>query len=77
MKTFRKSSNQKEVINIKHVLAWLNTVAVAIILTTVLAFSGVYFTTLLFVVIIAEAVTYNLTKYVYGTLKKTDSNGNC
>ncbi len=72
MKTFRKSSNQKEVINIKHVLPWLNTVAVAIILTTVLAFSGVYFTTLLFVVIIAEAVTYNLTKYVYDTLKKTE-----
>ncbi|EGQ3964494.1 hypothetical protein GH117_12025 [Staphylococcus pseudintermedius] len=59
-------------INIKHVLAWLNTVAVAIILTTVLAFSGVYFTTLLFIVILAEAVTYNLTKYVYDILKKTE-----
>ncbi|MDU9332532.1 hypothetical protein [Staphylococcus pseudintermedius] len=56
----------------KHTLAIFMTVAVAIILTTVLAFSGVYFTTLLFVVIIAEAVTYNLTKYVYGTLKKTE-----
>ncbi|MDF0150508.1 hypothetical protein O0K53_00005, partial [Staphylococcus pseudintermedius] len=65
MKTFRKSSNQKEVINIKHTLAIFMTVAVAIILTTVLAFSGVYFTTILFVVILAEAVTYNLTKYVY------------
>ncbi|HDV6074402.1 TPA: hypothetical protein RJJ83_001236 [Staphylococcus pseudintermedius] len=59
-------------INIKHVLAWLNTVAVAIILTTVLAFSGVYFTTLLFVVIIAEAVTYNGTKAIYEVLKKTE-----
>lgn len=59
-------------INIKHVLAWLNTVAVAIILTTVLAFSGVYFTTLLFIVIFAEAVTYNLTKQVYEVLKKTE-----
>ncbi|QDX63463.1 hypothetical protein DRC71_12815 [Staphylococcus pseudintermedius] len=57
-------------INIKHVLAWLNTVAVAIILITVLAFSGVYFTTLLFVVIIAEAVTYNGTKAIYEALKK-------
>ncbi|EGQ4310931.1 hypothetical protein RT970_000668 [Staphylococcus pseudintermedius] len=61
----------------QYLIAWFNTVAVAIILTTVLAFSGVYLTTLLFVVIIAEAVTYNLTKYVYDTLKKTDSNGNC
>ncbi|EGQ4324874.1 hypothetical protein EQ488_04235 [Staphylococcus pseudintermedius] len=61
----------------KHTLAIFMTVAVAIILTTVLAFSGVYFTTILFVVILAEAVTYNLTKYVYDTLKKTDSNGNC
>ncbi|MBM0379441.1 hypothetical protein DD873_12780 [Staphylococcus pseudintermedius] len=70
MKTFRKSSNQKEVINIKHVLAWFNTVAVAIILTTVLAFSGMYFTTILFVVILAEAVTYNGTKAVLRSIKK-------
>ncbi|PCF79262.1 hypothetical protein B4W69_13375 [Staphylococcus delphini] len=62
----------KEVINIKHTLAIFNTVAVAIVLTTVLAFSGVYFTTLLFIVILAEALTYNLTKYVYDTLKKTE-----
>ncbi|EKI4463807.1 TPA: hypothetical protein REW47_000792 [Staphylococcus pseudintermedius] len=61
----------------KRILAIFSTVAVAIVLTTVLAFSGVYLTTLLFVVIIAEAVTYNLTKYVYDALKKTDSNGNC
>ncbi|EGQ1284408.1 hypothetical protein GA161_04000 [Staphylococcus pseudintermedius] len=58
-------------INIKHTLAIFMTVSVAIVLTTVLAFAGVYFTTLLFIVILAEAVTYNLTKYVYGTLKKT------
>ncbi|EOD7345132.1 hypothetical protein ACJZA1_000135 [Staphylococcus pseudintermedius] len=56
----------------KRTLAIFSTVAVAIVLTTVLAFSGVYLTTLLFVVIIAEAVTYNLTKYVYDTLKKTE-----
>lgn len=61
----------------KHTLAIFNTIAVAIVLTTVLAFAGVYFTTLLFIVILAEAVTYNLTKYVYDALKKTDSNGNC
>ncbi|EHL7194192.1 TPA: hypothetical protein ACJI4S_001726 [Staphylococcus pseudintermedius] len=56
----------------QYLIAWFNTVSVAIVLTTVLAFSGVYFTTLLFIVILAEAVTYNLTKYVYGTLKKTE-----
>ncbi|EGQ1277989.1 hypothetical protein FD598_01345 [Staphylococcus pseudintermedius] len=60
----------------KHTLAIFMTVAVAIILTTVLAFSGVYFTTILFVVILAEAVTYNLTKYVYDTLKKTETCAN-
>ncbi|WP_019166713.1 hypothetical protein [Staphylococcus delphini] len=54
----------------KHTLAIFMTVSVAIVLTTILAFSGVYFTTLLFIVILAEAVTYNLTKYVYDTLKK-------
>ncbi|HGH0901881.1 TPA: hypothetical protein ACJHIR_001386 [Staphylococcus pseudintermedius] len=56
----------------KHTLAIFMTVAVAIVLTTVLAFAGVYFTTLLFIVILAEAVTYNLTKYVYEALKKTE-----
>ncbi|EJL1770562.1 TPA: hypothetical protein LQO20_001165 [Staphylococcus pseudintermedius] len=56
----------------KHTLAIFMTVAVAIVLTTILAFAGVYFTTILFVVILAEAVTYNLTKYVYDTLKKTE-----
>ncbi|HEC2174261.1 TPA: hypothetical protein R1915_002389 [Staphylococcus delphini] len=61
----------------KHTLAIFMTAAVAIVLTTILAFAGVYFTTILFIVILAEAVTYNLTKYVYDTLKKTDSNGNC
>ncbi|MBP0044990.1 hypothetical protein J8H63_00225 [Staphylococcus chromogenes] len=49
------------------------TVAVAIILTTILAFAGVYFTTLLFIVILAEALTYHLTKHVVNTLKKTAS----
>ncbi|GAB0269278.1 hypothetical protein JPSP24_24240 [Staphylococcus pseudintermedius] len=56
----------------KHTLAIFMTVAVAIVLTTVLAFAGVYFTTLLFVVIIAEAVTYNGTKAIYEALKKTE-----
>ncbi|EGQ0386380.1 TPA: hypothetical protein RJJ70_000578 [Staphylococcus pseudintermedius] len=60
----------------KHTLAIFMTVSVAIVLTTVLAFSGVYFTTLLFIVILAEAVTYNLTKYVYDTLKKTETCAN-
>ncbi|EKI4610886.1 hypothetical protein PCV59_001075 [Staphylococcus pseudintermedius] len=61
----------------KHTLAIFMTAAVAIVLTTILAFAGVYFTTLLFIVILAEVLTYNLTKYVYDALKKTDSNGNC
>ncbi|WP_462130154.1 hypothetical protein LPB15_02820 [Staphylococcus pseudintermedius] len=56
----------------QYLIAWFNTVAVAIILTTVLAFSGVYFTTILFVVILAEAVTYNGTKAIYEALKKTE-----
>ncbi|HEC2213171.1 TPA: hypothetical protein R1943_002395, partial [Staphylococcus delphini] len=55
----------------KHTLAIFNTIAVAIVLTTVLSFSGVYFTTLLFIVILAEAVTYNGTKAIYEALKKT------
>lgn len=56
----------------KHTLAIFNTVAIAIILTTVLAFAEVYFTTLLFIVILVEVLTYNLTKYVYDAIKKTE-----
>ncbi|HGH5526203.1 hypothetical protein ACEUUL_01810 [Staphylococcus pseudintermedius] len=56
----------------KNTLAIFNTIAVAIVLTTVLAFAGVYFTTLLFIVILAEAVTYNGTKAIYEALKKTE-----
>ncbi|ENO7313224.1 hypothetical protein ACB367_001703 [Staphylococcus pseudintermedius] len=61
----------------QYLIAWFNTVAVAIVLTTILAFAGVYFTTILFVVILAEVLTYNGTKVIYEALKKTDSNGNC
>ncbi|MBT2834296.1 hypothetical protein [Staphylococcus coagulans] len=60
----------------KNVIALFMTVAIAFILGTVLVFAGVYFTTILFVVIIAEALTYNLTKYVYDTLKKTETCAN-
>ncbi|GAB0275095.1 hypothetical protein [Staphylococcus pseudintermedius] len=56
----------------QYLIAWFNTVAVAIILTTILAFAGMYFTTLLFIVILAEAVTYNGTKAIYEALKKTE-----
>ncbi|HCT0444510.1 hypothetical protein O0B34_00465 [Staphylococcus pseudintermedius] len=56
----------------QYLIAWFNTVAVAIVLTTILAFGGVYFTTILFVVILAEAVTYNGTKAIYEALKKTE-----
>ncbi|EJJ6363185.1 hypothetical protein NJG99_002546 [Staphylococcus pseudintermedius] len=61
----------------QYLIAWFNTVAVAIVLTTILALAGVYFTTILFVVILAEVLTYNGTKAIYEALKKTDSNGNC
>ncbi|EGQ4398320.1 hypothetical protein ACSN5W_001029 [Staphylococcus pseudintermedius] len=61
----------------QYLIAWFNTVAVAIVLTTILAFAGVYFTTILFVVILVEVLTYNGTKAIYEVLKKTDSNGNC
>ncbi|WP_152162898.1 hypothetical protein [Staphylococcus pseudintermedius] len=61
----------------QYLIAWFNTVAVAIVLTTILAFAGVYFTTILFVVILAEVLTYNGTKAIHEALKKTDSNGNC
>ncbi|EJG1225612.1 hypothetical protein CXQ67_RS05925 [Staphylococcus pseudintermedius] len=61
----------------QYLIAWFNTVAVAIVLTTILAFAGVYFTTILFVVILAEVLTYNGTKAICEALKKTDSNGNC
>ncbi|MTV20677.1 hypothetical protein [Staphylococcus delphini] len=57
---------------LKHTLAIFMTVSVAIVLTTILAFAGVYFTTILFVVIVAEAVTYNGTKAIYEALKKTE-----
>ncbi|HGH0810060.1 TPA: hypothetical protein ACJHH0_000621 [Staphylococcus pseudintermedius] len=56
----------------QYLIAWFNTVSVAIVLTTVLAFSGVYFTTILFVVILAEVLTYNGTKAIYEALKKTE-----
>ncbi|SUM47290.1 hypothetical protein [Staphylococcus intermedius] len=56
----------------KRTLAIFMTVAVTIVLTTILAFASVYFTTLLFIVILAEAVTYNGTKAIYEVLKKTE-----
>ncbi|WP_182363507.1 hypothetical protein [Staphylococcus coagulans] len=56
----------------KHTLAIFNTVAVAIVLTTILAFAGVYFTTILFVVTVAEIITYYGTTYVIEALKKTE-----
>ncbi|WP_353457602.1 hypothetical protein [Staphylococcus coagulans] len=47
----------------KNLLSWFMTAAVAFILATVLAFAGVYFTTILFVVTVVEIITY------YGTQK--------
>lgn len=67
---FQKLSNQKEVIEVKFALAIFMTVSVSLILTTVLAFSGVYFTTILFVVTLAEIITYYGTQYTIEILKK-------
>ncbi len=61
----------------KSAIALFMTAAVAFILTTVLAFAGVYFTTILFVLTVVEIVTYYGTYYTIEALKKTDSNGNC
>ncbi|WP_281183092.1 hypothetical protein [Staphylococcus schleiferi] len=61
----------------KSAIALFMTVAIAFILGTVLTFAGVYFTTILFTVTVAEIVTYYGTTYVIEALKKTDSNGNC
>ncbi|MBA8777499.1 hypothetical protein HR081_11520 [Staphylococcus schleiferi subsp. coagulans] len=60
----------------KNVIALFMTAAVAFILTTVLVFAGVYFTTILFVVILAEVLTYNGTKAIYEALKKTETCAN-
>ncbi|WP_182318806.1 hypothetical protein [Staphylococcus coagulans] len=56
----------------KHLIALFMTIAVAFILTTVLAFAGVYFTTILFLVTVAEITTYYGTTYVIEALKKTE-----
>ncbi len=52
----------------QNLIALVMTAAVAFILGTVLVFAGVYFTTILFVVTVAEIVTY----YTIETLKKTE-----
>ncbi|MGV3043452.1 hypothetical protein ACEE08_11130 [Staphylococcus rostri] len=54
----------------KDLLPCMMTFAVALILTTVLAFNGVYFTTLLWWVLMAELATYCGTYYVLKELKK-------
>ncbi|MDU9304450.1 hypothetical protein PQ701_04335 [Staphylococcus coagulans] len=60
----------------KNVIALFMTAAVAFILTTVLVFVGVYFTTILFVVTLAEIITYYGTTYVIEALKKTETCAN-
>ncbi|WP_173545581.1 hypothetical protein [Staphylococcus coagulans] len=47
----------------KTLLAWFMTAAVAFVLGTVLAFAGVYFTTILFVVTVVEIITYYATQH--------------
>ncbi len=56
----------------KTITAWFMALSVAFILGTILAFSGVYFTTILFVVTVAEIITYYGTTYVIEALKKTE-----
>ncbi|MFP4913108.1 hypothetical protein [Staphylococcus coagulans] len=56
----------------QNLIALFMTAAVAFILTTVLAFAGVYFTTILFVVTVVEIITYYGTYYTIEALKKTE-----
>ncbi|MBA8776902.1 hypothetical protein HR081_08435 [Staphylococcus schleiferi subsp. coagulans] len=56
----------------QNLIALVMTAAVAFILTTVLVFVGVYFTTILFVVTVAEIITYYGTCYTIEALKKTE-----
>lgn len=63
MKTLQKLSIQKEVVNMKNIIAWIMTATAAFISTLFLALSGVYFTTLFVLVILIEIAAYNLTKY--------------
>ncbi len=56
----------------QNLIALVMTAAVAFILGTVLVFAGVYFTTILFVVTVAEIVTYYGTYCTIETLKKTE-----
>ncbi|MFP4955875.1 hypothetical protein ACJVVW_09770 [Staphylococcus coagulans] len=60
----------------KNVIALFMTVAIAFILGTVLVFAGVYFTTILFTVTVAEIITYYGTTYVIEALKKTETCAN-
>ncbi|EIQ3715373.1 hypothetical protein LUU08_001494 [Staphylococcus pseudintermedius] len=60
----------------KNVIALFMTVAIAFILGSVLVFAGVYFTTILFVVTLAEIITYYGTTYVIEALKKTETCAN-
>ncbi|MCS4487222.1 hypothetical protein [Staphylococcus americanisciuri] len=54
----------------KELIACMMTFAVALILTTALAFNGVYFTTLMWWVLVAELVTYFGTHFVLNELKR-------
>ncbi|WP_169926499.1 hypothetical protein [Staphylococcus rostri] len=54
----------------KALIPCLMTFSVALILTTVLAFNGVYLTTLLWWVLFSELITYFGTCYVLKELKK-------
>ncbi|WP_203232850.1 hypothetical protein [Staphylococcus ursi] len=56
----------------KNIIAWFMTVAVAFVLGTALAFVGVYFTTILFVLTVVEIITYYGTYYTIEALKKTE-----
>ncbi|UNB45594.1 hypothetical protein [Staphylococcus coagulans] len=56
----------------KSAIALFMTAAVAFVLGTVLAFAGVYFTTILFVVTVVEIITYYGTYYTIEALKKTE-----
>lgn len=75
---FRETEIWNEVVNMRQELvAYAMVVAVSAILSTLMIFGGVYFTTLIAVILMASTATYYATHYVLNELKKTDSNGNC
>lgn len=56
----------------QELVAYAMVVAVSAILSTLMIFGGVYFTTLIAVILMASTATYYATHYVLNELKKTE-----